>query len=368
MKKAIKLASIFALFVGFTACNEEDNNKINTPGDKAIIVSPEQGAVVTLNPANPTNPAVTLVWNHAKYAVGTEINYKIEIAKGGTNFDNPILAGQTTSRQLTWTVEQLNAACGNPGADLIPFSFNDLDIRIKAAIGNGNVLETISDKITISVKPFSTALPKLAVPGNHQGWNPPTAPVLAASAFGRTDFEGFVWLDGEFKFVAQSANGTFSWPPAGGPDFGDDGTFDNNLVETNEQNISRPAGYYRVRANTSATAYGNDFPALKYNVQPANWAVTGSGTPNGWPDNGVVDHNMTYNSTTKRWEITLALSANQIKFRANDSWDMNLGTDANNDDSMDYGGPNIEVPSAGNYKIELDLSDPRKYKYILTPQ
>jgi hypothetical protein len=27
--------------------------------------------------------------------------------------------------------------------------------------------------------------------------------------------------------------------------------------------------------------------------------VTGSGTPNGWPDNGVQDHNMTYNKTTK---------------------------------------------------------------------
>ena len=42
---------------------------------------------------------------------------------------------------------------------------------------------------------------------------PSNAPLIAASDFGRTDFEGYVWLDGEFKFVAQSADGTFNFPP-----------------------------------------------------------------------------------------------------------------------------------------------------------
>jgi hypothetical protein len=42
-----------------------------------------------------------------------------------------------------------------------------------------------------------------------------------------------------------------------------------------------------------------DTAALTYSAVATAWAVTGSGTPNGWPDNGVQDHNMTYNKTTK---------------------------------------------------------------------
>lgn len=366
MKKAIKLASIFALLVGFTACNEEDNNKISAPGDAATIVSPEQGAVITLNPLNPTNPAVTLVWNHAKYSSNTEVNYTIEVAKGGTDFANPIEAGITTARQITWTVEQLNGVCDVTKADLIPFSFGDLDIRVKAAIGTGNVLESISQKITISVKPYSTALPKLAVPGNHQGWDPASAPLLAASAYGKTDFEGYVWLNGEFKFVAQSPNGTFAWPPTGGPDFGDDGTFDNNIAETGESNINRAPGYYRVRANTSSTAYGGDFPAMKYNVVPTTWGIAGNATTNGW--DGSIP--MNYDSATKKWTIIATLSAqsapdNGLKFKANGAWDINLG-DSGADGSAEYGGTNIGT-SAGVYKITLDLSNPRDYKYTIVP-
>lgn len=364
MKTRLKIAAIFALLFGFTACNEEDNNKIVQPGESAVIVSPEQGAIVTLNPTNATNPALTVVWNHAKYSSATAVNYAIEVAKGGTEFATPVPAGTTTSRQITWSVEQLNGVCELAG--LVPFSFGDLDIRVKATIGDANVLESISEKITVSIKPYSTALPKLAVAGNHQGWNPPTAPLLAASAYGRTDFEGFVWLNGEFKFVAQSPNGTFNWPPAGGPDYGDNGDADNILVETGEVNINRPAGYYRIRANTGTTAYGGDFPAMRYKVDPTSWGIAGNATTNGW--DGSMP--MTYDAATKKWTIITTLATqsapdNGLKFKANGAWDINLG-DSGADGTAEYGGTNIST-TAGTYKITLDLSDPRNYKYTIVP-
>ena len=85
--------------------------------------------------------------------------------------------------------------------------------------------------ITIIVTPFTTDLPKIAVPGNHQGWDPPTAPLLAASGFGETDYEGYVWLDGGYKFVAPNETGGFFW---GNTDWADDGTFTGKLVENDE--------------------------------------------------------------------------------------------------------------------------------------
>jgi hypothetical protein len=54
--------------------------------------------------------------------------------------------------------------------------------------------------------------------------------------------------------------------------------------------LQKAAGYYYFKADTAA---------LTYSAVATAWAVTGSGTPNGWPDNGVQDHNMTYNKTTK---------------------------------------------------------------------
>ncbi len=350
MKKIFKIVSLMALLAGFTACEVEDKNPVVEPGDSPVLVSPEEGTSYVLDPANPSNPSITVVWNHAKYSVNTEINYNVEIAQAGTNFADPKSLQITTARQISLSNEQFNAKVLEAG--LIPFSVGGIDIRVKASLGTSNVMEVISNKLTINVTPFTTDLPKLAVPGNHQGWNPPTAPLLASSAYGATDYEGFVWLDGEFKFVAPNASGQFEW---GNTDYGDDGTFAGVLVATNESNCQASAGYYLVKANTTAGTYS---------TQAANWAITGSATPNGWPD-PAPDHDMTYNPTTKKWEITIALSAGEFKFRANNGWSLNLGADNDGDDSMDYGGPNLTVSTPGTYTVILDLSNPRKYTYSI---
>ncbi|MES2812489.1 MAG: SusE domain-containing protein [Bacteroidota bacterium] len=348
MKKIVKIISLFTLMLGFTACEIDDNNIIVKPGDSPELVSPEEGTNYVLDPMNPTNPAITVVWNHAKYSVGTEVNYTVEIAQKGTDFANPIVLQETTARQISLTMEQFNQKVLDAG--LTPFTAGEVDIRVKGALGTDNVMEVISNEITINVTPFTTELPKLAVAGNHQGWTPSTAPRLAASAFGETDFEGYVWLDGEYKFVAANATGAFEW---GNTDYGDDGTFSNVLLETGESNCNNPAGYYLVKANTTA---------LTYSAEPTAWAITGGATPNGWPD-PALDHDMTYNPTTKKWEITIALSAGEFKFRANNAWTLNLGADNDGDGSMDYGGPNLVIATAGTYTVTLDLSNPRAYTY-----
>ncbi len=74
---------------------------------------------------------------------------------------------------------------------------------------------------------------------------------------------------------------------------------------------------------------------------------------------------MTYNPTTKKWEITIALTAGEFKFRANNGWSLNLGGDNNGDGSMDFGGPNLTVTTAGTYTVILDLSNPRAYTYSI---
>ena len=74
---------------------------------------------------------------------------------------------------------------------------------------------------------------------------------------------------------------------------------------------------------------------------------------------------MTYNKVSKVWTVTANLTQKEMKFRANNAWDINFG-DTGANGSLEYGGDNIKIPSAGNYTITLDLSSPRNYKYTLT--
>ena len=68
------------------------------------------------------------------------------------------------------------------------------------------------------------------------------------------------------------------------------------------------------------------------------------------------DRDMTFDATTGTYSITLDLNAGEIKFRANDNWDFNLGDNNNpNDGRPEVGGNNIKIDAAGNYTITLDL-------------
>jgi hypothetical protein len=224
---------------------------------------------------------------------------------------------------------------------------------------NPNATEIVNDGIDNNcdgiIEDYTSNFNKLAVPGNHQGWNPPTAPKIASSDVGLTDYEGYIWLDGGFKLIAPDTQGFFNW---GNTDWGDDGTFSGVLLATGESDITASAGYYRLTADTGT---------LTYSLEPANWGIIGfatTGNNNGW--NNSID--LTYNSSTNKWESLITLFAGEFKFRANNTWLINLGGDDDSDGFMDYGGSNLTVNTTGTYLVSLDLSNPRKYTFSMTLQ
>ncbi|MEZ4787815.1 MAG: SusE domain-containing protein [Flavobacterium haoranii] len=268
MKKILKLSTLALLLFAGVSC-ENDDQTIATPMGGPELLTPTDGNEYVLLAENASNEVTTLVWNHADYDVQTEINYNVEVALADTDFATIISGGSTNSRYVTWTVEQLNVVMLDLGAT--PYQATDIDVRIKSSLGANNDLEDYSNTISITVTPYSTDLPKIGVVGNHQGWSPGTSPEIAASAFGETDYEGYVWLDGEFKFIAANASGVYEW---GNTDWGDDGSFSGALLEGSQTNCGpNAAGYYRVRANTTT---------LTYETTLVSWGVIGSATPGGW--------------------------------------------------------------------------------------
>jgi len=351
MKKINKISAGFlalVAFVGFNACSEDDNLIIASAQGGPELVTPASGTAIVLSAANELNLATTVVWNDADYDASVAINYTVEIALAGTDFAAPIAGGTTTERFISWTNQQLNDV--SIAAGLSPFVAGDIDIRVTSSIGTPNVQQQVSETLTLNVTPYTTSLPKIAVPGNHQGWDPATAPRLASSEFGASDYEGYVWLETEYKFVAPDDAGNFAW---GNTDWGDDGSFSGILTDDGESNVTATPGYYYLQVDTENLTYS----ASQY----TNWGLIGSGTPTGWDS----DNDMTFDPATQTFSITLDLTADQIKFRANDGWDWNYG-DTGADGALDNGGDNINVPAAGNYTVVLDFSNPRAYTYTLT--
>jgi len=349
MKNIFKFLFLFT-FVTFISCDNEDQELLTISAvGGSQITAPMSGAVYVLNPEEElTNTIITITWNDADYAVPTAINYVVEFAKTGTAFAEPFLAGSTSKTNLSWNVTEFNGAAVSAG--LTPFLEEGLDIRVTSSVGSLNSTPQVSETITVYVTSFTTDLPKIAVPGNHQGWDPPTAPLLAASGFGQTDYEGYVWLDGGYKFLAPNETGGFFW---GNTDWGDDGSSTGKLVETDETDCSAEAGYYFLKADTTE---------LTYSAAPVNWGIIGAATPTGWDS----DTDLVYDAATRTLAVDIHLVPGPFKFRGNNEWGaFDLGTE-DADGILTGGGDLTFDGSEGNYRVVLDLSNPREYTYSIT--
>ncbi|MDX9883215.1 MAG: SusE domain-containing protein [Prolixibacteraceae bacterium] len=179
-------------------------------------------------------------------------------------------------------------------------------------------------------------------------WNPANAVPMQYIGNGTFDTYQYITVDGwGFKLVPQNSG----WDG----DLGASKTQTGYLAQTDEDNLTVATdGFYRVRVNM------NDF---SYSVTQTTWGIIGSATPGGWGD----DTNMTLVSATKgeyKWTANITLTDGEIKFRANDGWDINFGDDGANG-SLEYNGSNISV-TAGNYHIELILNSATGFTYKIT--
>ncbi len=218
-------------------------------------------------------------------------------------------------------------------------------LRTTSALVKKFYPDLTSPVISPKHKDVKADYPVLHVPGSYQGWDPSNDSTVIASVNNDSTYEGYLYFadaGAQFKFI----NGT-AW---GDPDWGDNGA--DGTLDPGGANITVPdAGYYKINV---------DLKNLTYTTVKTTWGIIGDATANGWDS----DQNMTFDPATGLWTATLDLTAGQIKFRANDSWDLNYG-DTGADGVLDAGGDNITIPEAGTYIITLKLGAP-DYTYTIT--
>lgn len=312
-----------------------------TPYIVPITLKTSASAPLTLLISDAEKSAVKFDWNATEYG-NLPFTYAIQMDTAGGNFTSPQVFKIDNGYSKELTVGELNTAALLAG--ISPNSKKMLEFRVVAYQGTNSVPSVVSNVVTFEATTYLPFL-YLWVPGDYQGWSPNSAPQLGATVPKLNEFEGYVNVP---------AGGSYEFKMTNAPDwnhiaYGGDAS----TLSTSGGNLKWPsgAGYYLVKANPTA---------LTWSATKTDWGIIGDATPGGW-DNST---NMTYDAANKVWVInSVALSAKSFKFRANNGWDINLGGNLN---GLSYGGDNISVSQAGNYKIVLDLSNPLKYKATLT--
>ncbi len=152
----------------------------------------------------------------------------------------------------------------------------------------------------------------------------------------------FVFLkDGEFKYRTNDA-WDFELNPGNLDHSGDaagEVTEGGNFV----LDAAADSGYYYIQITTS-----DDGATWAASFDYGVWGIIGAATPGGW-DNSTP---LTYNGDNT-WSADVAMLADEYKFRANDSWDLNLGGDLTN---LTLDGANLNA-SAGTFTVTVETPD-----------
>jgi len=328
------IMAVLILF-GVNACQKVDKTTIS-PNPAASVLAMEDGKVIVLQEADKDVPIV-YTWSAANFGPDLVTTYTLQMAKQGDTFANPISLGVITHlTELSMLTSELNNK-------LLPLLANPavpqplpLEFRVKASVST-NVDPVYSAVIKQTITPYYVPIiyPVLNVPGSYQGWNPAdsTTAIFAPDGLNPDKYEGYIMFTDNTEFKYAKGSWDLNW--------GDDNA-DGTLDPGGANIICATGGYYKLNV---------DLVALTHSFMKTDWGLIGSATPGGW-DN---DTDMTYDEATRTWKVTLDLVAGDIKFRANDSWDLNYGDNAGNG-TLQKDGANIPVAEAGNYTITLDLS------------
>lgn len=348
MKNISKLVlALFTLVMASCSVEDVQDRPVIEATDAPVLTAPVSGASYIITPSTVENLFDRFAWKPANFGGDVVVTYNVQIAKfDDKDFKKPQLVQSSTSNNVAVMGTSLNKAAIDLG--LAPFVGTNVWARVIAVVGTQSVAST---PIEIVITPFKVA-PLLGVIGNHIGWSLDkltSAYQIKPSAKGNSDFAGYVYLDGEFKFLEATDDLKFTWDNVA---YGDGGA---GVLDTKGGNLKADAGYYSVKADTQK---------LTYSLVKTDWGIIGDATPGGW-DNSTP---MTFDKTTNVWTITATLvGGKEMKFRANNAWTINFGDDGNNG-VLEEGAANIPVPASGTYKITLDLSKSRAYTYTLVKQ
>jgi 1,4-alpha-glucan branching enzyme len=212
-------------------------------------------------------------------------------------------------------------------------SFNDVTGAYNFQLNNAPVYTTVGLIGNATASGWDASTPMIMDPADPHRWT------LTITL-----------LNGEAKFRANN-NWDVNWGNS---------AFPGGTAFQNGANIPVAAGEYEVTFNDFTREYffRNLNPSIYETV-----GIIGSATSQGWD----ASTPMKQGSSVNDWTLTTYLTSGELKFRANNSWDVNWGGSNFPSGSAIGNGPNIQIPESAWYTIQFnDLAN--TYNFIkLTP-
>lgn len=369
MKKLSILLFAFIAITGLSSCSSDDDVVfIAQPDPEGIAFENTFNSTYVLTSTTSTNVAERFVWNKVDFDVPTNITYELQ-GSADPDFGSFDVIGTTSGNNLPVTVGQLMNLAEDAGLDSDPATeapnTGMVYFRVLAYAGNqggSGVSETSEVKSITVVLPEAEGeepLKNLFLVGDATaaGWNPDNnnTPLFRDPA--NTDLYHFTgkFNAGEFKLLETTA-----WQPQWGLDNGSLSNSDILGADPGAFTVSS-AGYYTLTVNTDDMTY--TWAPFDASAAPtyATIGVIGDATAGGWD----ADQDLTKSEFDPHiWYIQgIELTEGEIKFRADDAWDVNWGGDTPMSGVATGNGPNIPV-SEGTYDIWFNDITKR---YILIP-
>lgn len=284
-----------------------------------------------------------------------EVNGEVveQFGHSGDVYDNPVfvlkldVSVDEVMNGWEWRVLAKSYVDGNtekertvfaPADDFVESTEGDLVTNVEGVepqagilVQDGLMLLTVNVE-TLSFA-FTSAVENLYTPGDANGWNQTASQMLYTNDY--VNYMGYAVLaPGGFKFT--------NAPDWNHTNYGDGGEAGMLSTDGGAGNLTVPEkGLYWCSVDIGALTYST--------TQVVSIGVIGDATPGGWD----ADTDLTSEDFLV-WKGTVALKGSgELKFRANDGWDINLGGDVND---LSAGGANIPTPGEGNWEVTLDLS------------
>ena len=310
-----------------------------------VLKNPATATPEELLPDNASDLFEKFEWERTKYGVQLSTNYVLEI-DDDADFTSSQKLAETSGNSASITVEDLNdamLALGLPG-----FEESTVNIRVKSTINGYESEPLYSTVITRTATTYQTSecgnfctvgIIGDATPG---GWGTDTDLRLADPAkVDKFTWTTTIYLIGGSKVKFRASD-----------DWGDNWggtTFASGTGTKNGPDITVPnSGYYKVTFNDNSGDY--TFTALSA-PEFTTIGIIGSATPGGWG----ADTDLTKDPNNAHvWTGAITLTAGEAKFRAENDWANNWGSDTAPSGVGIGNGPNIPVAVGGTYFVRFN--------------
>ena len=360
-KSLFLLLSVFAV-----SCSGDDveDRPVIVPTDAPVLTAPDGGEyVLTIEDA--ALQADRFVWTSANFDQDVAITYTLELDLAGNEFAAPQTLGSVVGENsIAVSVETLNGAAMSAGGT--EFEPGQYEIRVKASV-NDTFEALYSEPVTFTITPYVLYPFKdlyLVGSATATGWDNTATlnmyPLYRDPANNDVYYYTGYFAAGEFKLVREKG----SWAPS----YGTNGT---NLVYRATEGDPDPsnipvatAGYYSLTVNVADLTYSLESYDASGAATYPTIGIIGTATPGGW-DN---DTDMVQSDFDPHiWHLNNQglIAGGEMKFRANDAWDINWGSDTSYSGLGTMGGANIPIGIATNGAYDIWFNDlTGRYIYI----